>query len=551
MKLFKKKSGNITLMAIIVSSVLIGFGITLSSVLTTSIISTGNVIKSNEAYYEAEAGAENGYYIFSGHSAGFEYNYDGDSTCEIESGEDKWCLRSRLNNIPNTEPEEGEVFDVLQDNGVISVGLYNDTSISPFGSVSLSNVDLDSYALSIKIYPTQDTGASFLNTVGVGDIRVTRINRDTYDYDERTKVEVGNGDVGRQLVSNQKMGTTCADANYSITGNDLIWDTGEFLYRDVDMSKDVSRGDIRMVNIGSLGAGTTVLLGDPDITIDLHRFENDGTGIVNLACDASDFTALYVTDVAQIIVSGRDDNGNQSLVRLISKNQLEGRTAESYLFLSTSKGVGEYSLAANVHYLEEECSIEDFLEEDNIDCGNTGKMNEPQLEIYSFSEQLSYRIETNFSDFKVVEDLACTLCDVIDIASPGAGSTSFAYIQRSDGDISGINAPSGVYVLVLQEYGDITNRNVGNITIPVEGITPSKLAIEIQEKINNAGILKNNYSVSFNDSKFHIFSTGETTLTNPETTLVSKVNYEGFQQSIQTTLTDSTLVPIFGWYSVF
>jgi hypothetical protein len=530
----KKNRGNIVLMAIVVSAMIIGFGISLTTVLTTSIISIKNISESTKAYYMAESGAEIGYYIFSGHGLGFEYNYDNDSTCEIESGEDLWCLSSRINSVPREE----DTFNLLMENGVVSVGLYNDISDNPYGSVITSNVALSNHDISIMLYSSDSHADIFNNTVGAGDIRVTSIiATSSITYDGNTRIEKGEADIGTSLVSNLESSTTCYQSKYAISGVDQLWDAGEFVYRDIDLSQDVSEGDIRMNSTGIYGAGTTVTMGDSDIGIPLK-----GNGIENLACAMDNPSYLYSTDIAQIIISGRDDDGNKSISRLLSKNQLASTDIDAPL-VYTKNMTGNVGTSSS-------CDIQDFMIKDSGVCGNVGDMTEPQLEIYALSGNLYYRIESTFSDFYIDNtDDSCTICQYISIAGQNGTSTDFNYRQISESPVATFSAAIGDYFLRIGEYGGAGVVTTSAISVTA-GMTLSEAALLIQDAISNTVALKNNYSVSYRDGRFQIVSTG-ITLTNPEITLQSKGIVGDLEQSIQTSITDSSLVPIFGWYSVF
>jgi len=103
-------------------------------------------------------------------------------------------------------------------------------------------------------------------------------------------------------------------------------------------------------------------------------------------------------------------------------------------------------------------------------------------------------------------------------------------------------------VLKIQEYGKGTESS-SSFSITEEK-NPQEMSILLQASLNDGPNLNYDYSVSYRDGRFSIIATG-ITLTNPEITLVSKGVYEGKEQSIETSITDSSLVPIFGWYSVF
>jgi len=543
MSLKNKNSGNIIFIAIVLSALIMGFGITVTSVMTLSIVSVRNITKASVAYYDSEAGAENGYYLFAGHLPGFEYNYDNDSACEVESGEDKWCLKSRLNNIPDTT----DSYETLNDNGVISIGLYNDTSATPYGTISTSNVDLSHHLITISLYPAPGADASSNNLAGLGDMRVTGIIAGTSTFDEKSQIENGDGDIGTALESNTSSSGNCINQYYAISGADLLWDPGEFLYRDIDGSLSVSDGDLRMITVGTYGAGTTVIASDSDFGTPLKN------GITNIACSKTNASYVYATNTAQILLSGQDDEGNKSFIRKISKNDIAGTSAINPLVFTQK-------MKPNVNIAGESatsCTIENFIITDNSECGVSGNMKEPQMEIYAFSDKIAYKIESTFSDFRIINMSSpndCTLCDMLDIAGTAGTSTTYDNRADSESDITDNPTTGGPYSLRIQEYeagvSDLTGAvATSDVNIPAD-YTHAKVAYLIQTALNNTSALKNNYSVSFRDKKYVITSTG-ITLTNPQTTLVSKGTSENFEQSIETSITDSSLVPIFGWYSVF
>jgi len=136
--------------------------------------------------------------------------------------------------------------------------LLNATKIDYGGIFGSTYFPLKSDIYDIEEYIYKDLDNS--GNVTADDVRLT----DVHPYLAGSTVTSGDADIGQALVI--FIGT---DAPYEKHRENIVvntvYDSGEYIYSDLDKSGNVTAGDVRLTVVPPYSAGSTVALGDADI----------------------------------------------------------------------------------------------------------------------------------------------------------------------------------------------------------------------------------------------------------------------------------------------
>jgi len=223
-------------------AILIVISATIATVALVAFRSTTDIARANQAYYAAEAGIEESLFHLAGHQAGFENKK---TSALVNNSNNQWNIASRLDQLPALAQGNGDNnnFNALKSGAKLIINLFNDISCNNATNPDCSfdpPVTQNVTNFELKIYQLAD--GIDLNTLLVGDTRVSEVRVGTEIYQEDSLVAAGNLDLAKTI--NRTLDLSFVDLN--VNG---IWDPGEPVYQDLDNNPHVSVGDLRINTI--------------------------------------------------------------------------------------------------------------------------------------------------------------------------------------------------------------------------------------------------------------------------------------------------------------
>jgi subtilisin family serine protease len=133
-------------------------------------------------------------------------------------------------------------------------------------------------------------------TVSIGDIRLVAVEIGSVTYAAGSVVARGDLDVGYGLAAFDP-----SERHDEFTPANGRFDSGEFVYRDVDSSGTVTSGDVRLATISrTLRYGSTVRAADPDVGNVLAPFAANELHVVVWSASGTSMAAPHVSGVASL-----------------------------------------------------------------------------------------------------------------------------------------------------------------------------------------------------------------------------------------------------------